>query len=52
MIAEQGFLLSEMNRRLMQILRVGLIKEVDVKNAKAKVKIGDNTLFPLRCKRH
>jgi phage baseplate assembly protein V len=42
MISEQGFVLSEMNRRLLQLIRVGVIKEVDFENAKAKVKIGKN----------
>jgi phage baseplate assembly protein V len=42
MIAEQGFLLSEMNRRLLQIVRIGVIQEIDYAKAKARVKIGDN----------
>jgi phage baseplate assembly protein V len=40
MIAEQGFLLSEMNRRLLQIVRIGVIQEIE--GTKARVKIGDN----------
>jgi phage baseplate assembly protein V len=43
MIAEQGFVLSEMNRRLLQIVRIGVIQEIDYNKAKARVKIGDNT---------
>lgn len=42
MIAEQGFALSEMNRRLLQIVRIGVIQEIDYAQAKARVKIGDN----------
>jgi phage baseplate assembly protein V len=42
MIAEQGFLLSEMNRRLLQIVRIGVIQEIDYAKAKARVKIGNN----------
>jgi phage baseplate assembly protein V len=42
MIAEQGFALSEMNRRLLQIIRIGIIQEIDYVKAKARVKIGDN----------
>jgi phage baseplate assembly protein V len=42
MIAEQGFALSEMNRRLLQIVRIGVIQEIDYAKAKARVKIGDN----------
>jgi phage baseplate assembly protein V len=43
MIAEQGFALSEMNRRLLQIVRIGVIQEIDYTKAKARVKVGDNT---------
>jgi phage baseplate assembly protein V len=42
MIAEQGFALSEMNRRLLQIVRIGIIQEIDYTKAKARVKVGDN----------
>jgi phage baseplate assembly protein V len=42
MIAEQGFALSEMNRRLLQIVRIGVIQEIDYTKAKARVKVGDN----------
>jgi phage baseplate assembly protein V len=42
MLAEQGFLLSEMNRRLLQIVRIGVIQEIDYSKAKARVKVGDN----------
>jgi phage baseplate assembly protein V len=42
MIAEQGFVLSEMNRRLLQIVRIGVIQEIDYSKAKARVKVGDN----------
>jgi phage baseplate assembly protein V len=42
MIAEQGFLLSEMNRRLLQIVRIGVIQEINYTKAKARVKVGDN----------
>jgi phage baseplate assembly protein V len=42
MLAEQSFVLSEMNRRLLQIIRIGVIQEVDAAKAKARVKIGDN----------
>jgi phage baseplate assembly protein V len=40
MIAEQGFFLSEISRRLLQIVRIGVIQEID--GTKARVKIGDN----------
>jgi phage baseplate assembly protein V len=42
MIAEQGFALSEMNRRLLQIVRIGVIQEIDYTKVKARVKVGDN----------
>jgi phage baseplate assembly protein V len=44
MLAEQGFVLSEMNRRLLQIIRIGVIQEVNVAKAKVRVKIGDNVI--------
>jgi phage baseplate assembly protein V len=42
MIAEQGFALSEMNRRLLQIVRIGVIQEIDYAKVKARVKVGNN----------
>lgn len=42
MLAEQGYILSELDRRLTQMIRIGVIQEVDLAKAKVKVKIGDN----------
>lgn len=42
MFAEQGYALSEMDRRLRQLIRIGIVYAVDHKNAKVKVKIGEN----------
>lgn len=38
---EQGFILNDLGRRLANIIRIGTIFEIDFKEAKARVKIGD-----------
>ena len=42
MLAEQGYLLSEISRRMTQLIRIGRIYDVDYRHAKVKVKIGEN----------
>lgn len=42
MLAEQGYVLSELDCRLTQMIRIGVIQDVDYEKAKVKVKIGEN----------
>lgn len=39
---DQGYIVSELDRRLTQLIRLGTIAEVDVEYAKVKVKLGEN----------
>lgn len=43
MLAEQGYLLSELDRRLKQMIRIGVVHAVDTAAAKVQVRIGQNT---------
>lgn len=43
MLAEQGYLLSELDRRLKQMIRIGVVHAVDPAKAKVQVQIGQNT---------
>lgn len=38
---DHSFAISELNRKLANIIRIGLVKEVDYEKAKVRVKIGD-----------
>ncbi|AZU37139.1 baseplate assembly protein V [Wolbachia endosymbiont of Bemisia tabaci] len=38
---DHSFAISELNRKLANIIRIGLVKEIDYEKAKAKVKIGE-----------
>ncbi|OJH30456.1 Phage-related baseplate assembly protein [Armadillidium vulgare] len=38
---DHSFAISELNRKLANIVRIGLVKEIDYEKAKAKVKIGE-----------
>lgn len=38
---DHSFAISELNRKLANIIRIGLVKEIDYEKAKVKVKIGE-----------
>ena len=38
-----GFALSELDRRLTQVIRLGTVAEIDAENARVRVKLGENT---------
>ncbi|MFT4314834.1 MAG: phage baseplate assembly protein V [Wolbachia pipientis] len=38
---DHSFAISELNRKLANIIRIGLVKEIDCEKAKVRVKIGD-----------
>ncbi len=38
---EHNFAISELNRKLANIIRIGLVKEVDYEKARVRVKIGE-----------
>ncbi|WP_264328463.1 phage baseplate assembly protein V [Wolbachia endosymbiont (group A) of Andrena hattorfiana] len=38
---EHNFAIAELNRRLANIIRIGLVKEVDYKKARVRVKVGE-----------
>ncbi|MCJ7454039.1 MAG: phage baseplate assembly protein V [Wolbachia endosymbiont of Homalodisca vitripennis] len=38
---DHSFAISELNRKLANIIRIGLVKEIDYEKAKVRVKIGD-----------
>ncbi len=38
---EHNFAIAELNRKLANIIRIGLVKEVDYKKARARVKVGE-----------
>nr|QXF95179.1 baseplate assembly protein V [Wolbachia phage WO] len=38
---ENNFAISELNRKLANIIRIGLVKEIDYEKAKVRVKIGE-----------
>ncbi len=38
---DHNFAISELNRKLANIIRIGLIKEVDYEKARVRVKVGE-----------
>ncbi len=38
---DHNFAIAELNRRLANIIRIGLVKEVDYEKARVRVKIGE-----------
>ena len=38
---EHNFAISELNRKLANIIRIGLVKEIDYKKARARIKVGE-----------
>ncbi|MFJ5423733.1 phage baseplate assembly protein V, partial [Wolbachia endosymbiont of Drosophila barbarae] len=38
---DHSFAISELNRKLANVVRIGIVKEIDYEKAKAKVKIGE-----------
>jgi len=38
---EHNFAIAELNRRLANIMRIGLVKEIDYKKARVRVKVGE-----------
>ncbi|MFT4328098.1 MAG: phage baseplate assembly protein V, partial [Wolbachia pipientis] len=38
---DHSFAISELNRKLANIIRIGVVKEIDYEKAKVRVKIGD-----------
>lgn len=43
MLTGTGFALSEIDRRLMQVIRLGRVVEVDAEKARVRVQVGENT---------
>lgn len=39
---DQGYVISELDRCLTQLIRLGTVAEVDLQRAKVRVKLGDN----------
>lgn len=38
---EHNFAIAELNRRLANIIRIGLVKEIDHEKARVRVKVGE-----------
>lgn len=38
---DHNFAIAELNRRLANIMRIGLVKEIDYKKARARIKVGE-----------
>ncbi len=38
---DHNFAIAELNRRLANIIRIGLVKEIDYEKARVRVKVGE-----------
>ncbi|MFP3029941.1 MAG: phage baseplate assembly protein V, partial [Wolbachia sp.] len=38
---DHSFAISELNRKLANVIRIGIVKEIDYEKAKVRVKIGE-----------